>query len=338
MEDESTVDSASFNDRLDKVFDILDADPALDDNKDTNTTTATDPASVGNTEPSKNAIGEDQEKTNDPEKDKLPAVEPAVVAIEPPASWPSDDKESFKALPTWAQERIRARENEREAHFTERTRTVAAREQELNTVQTQAQQAQQQYAAELDRLSQLATQLMPAKFSDVTSEADYLRLKVEDPARASEYEAFVQVLRNNQANAARESQKQAQKHLDQQWEALQTKFPEFKDPVKGVELLNDVRKAAVDYYGFTQQEVAIIADHRHVPIIRDAIAWRNHQANLKAAESKKVPNTPVTPTLRANGASTSANFSADQKNKVLNRAANETDLRRKADILANLIT
>lgn len=336
MSNESTATDNSFNARMERVNDVIDNAPELQDDKDINANT--DPTRVDNTEPpKKDAIGEDQEKTNDAEKGKPTEPKPPS-AIEPPASWPNDDKIAFQSLPTWVQETITRRDSEREAHFSERSRAIAARETEVQTIQTRAQQAQQQYAAELQRLNQMATQLMPAKFSDITSEADYLRLKVEDPARASEYEAFVQVLRNSQAQQAQVMKQRQTEHLDKEWNALQDKYPEFKDPAKGPALLNEVRKAAVDYYGFTPQEVEIIADHRHVPIIRDAIAWRNHQANLKAAAGKKVPNVPNTPVLRGHGANSGANLSSDVRNKTLTRASKETDLRKKADILAGLIT
>lgn len=335
---QETVSTENISDRVDNVMEILEKDPELqqDDEEDTDAN-APDPASDSNAEPpkKKDAIGEDQEKTNDAEKDKLQA-EPGT--IEPPVSWPSDDKEAFKALPTWAQERISARENEREAFVSERTRTLAAREKDLNDLQTRTSQAQEKYSQELQRLNSIATQLMPAKFSDIQSEADYLKMKVEDPARASEYEAFVQVLRNAQGEHTQQQQAQFKQHMDSQWSNLQEKFPEFKDPVKAKTILDDVRKAAVEWYGFTPQEVEVIAEHRHIPVLRDAIAWRKHQANLKAAEGKKVaakqPNAPV---LRNNGASSGANLGADDKSKILNRASGETDLRKKADLIARTL-
>lgn len=327
----------SFNARFERVNDVIDNDPELKDAaNNTNANNALDPAGAGNIKPPvKDAIGEDPNKPKEEGKDKPLVTEPA--AIEPPTSWPTDDKEAFKSLPAWTQELIVRRDNEREAHFSERSRTIASRETEIQTIQARALQDQQRYAGELQRLNQMATQLMPAKFSDISSEADYLRLKVEDPARASEYEAFVHVLRNSQSQQQQLMQQQQKEHLDKEWGMLQTKYPEFKDPVKGAALLNEVRKAAVDYYGFQQNEVEIIADHRHVQIIRDALSWRNHQAALKAAEGKKVPNTPNQPVLRTNAAGAGANLSADQKNKTLTRASQETDLRKKADLLANLI-
>jgi hypothetical protein len=325
------VSEESFNDRFDKVVETLEADPALQDEQEQGA--ATDPSADNKAE--KPIVEGQADKTSEAGKDK---PEPTPGAIEPPVSWPSDDKEAFKALPTWAQERISARENEREAHFAERTRTIAERERGLTDVQQRAAQDQQRYASELQRLNQIATQLMPAKFSDITSEADYLRMKVENPARASEYDAFVQVLGNAQKQAAQEQQGKLQQHLAKEWDTLQSKYPEFKDATKGPALLNEVRKAAVDYYGFTPDEVQIIADHRHVPIIRDALAWRNYQASLKSAQGKKVAPQAPTQKLRQNGAAVGANIGADEKSNILKRASNQTDLRRKADEISKLFS
>jgi hypothetical protein len=327
------VSEESFNDRFEKVVATLDADPELQDEQDEGA--VTDPSAEGKAE---KPIAEGQaDKTSEPDKAKLEA-DKQPGAIEPPVSWPGDDKEAFKALPTWAQETISRRENEREAHFAERARSIAERERGLTDVQQRAAQDQQRYSQELQRLNQIATQLMPAKFSDINSEADYLRLKVEDPARASEYEAFTQVLGNAQRQAAQEQQANMNKHLAKEWDALQSKYPEFKDTAKGPVLLNEVRKACVDYYGFSPEEVQVIADHRHVPIIRDAIAWRNHQASLKSAAGKKVVQQQPTQKLRQNGAAAGANIGADEKNNILKRAAGTNDLRKKADALAALLT
>jgi hypothetical protein len=322
------VSEESFNDRFEKAVATLDADPELNGEQNEG-----EVLPVIADDKAGKPIVEGKEKTSEAE-----AVKPEnTSAIEPPVSWPSDDKEAFKALPTWAQETITRRESEREAHFAERTRTTAERERALNETQQRTAADQQRYSAELQRLNQIATQLMPAKFSDITSEADYLRLKVEDPARASEYEAFVQVLGNAQKQQAQEQKAKLDQHLNNEWQQLQTKYPEFKDPAKGAAMLNDVRKTAVDYYGFSPEEVQVIADHRHVPIILDALKWRNHQANLKAAQGKKVVQQQPAKTLRQNGNAQGSNLGADEKNNILNRAGKESDLRKKADLIARTL-
>ena len=322
------MDNENIDSRVANVMAILDKEAEQQEPQNT----PSDPKIEGAAELPKEAIGEDQTKTSKPEENKLHEN----AAIEPPASWPSDDKEAFKSLPTWAQERIVARENERESFFTDRSKTIAAREREINDVLTRTGQAQEQYISELQRLNQIATQLMPAKFADIKTEADYLMLKTSDPARASEYEAFVQVLQRANQQSQQVQQQRQQEHLDREYNMLTEKFPEFKDPAKATTLLNEVRKAAVEYYGFAPGEVAVIQDHRYVPLVRDAMAWRSYQANLKAAAGKKVPSQLPTSTLRTNGVS-SGSVDSERTNKILNLASQTQDLRKKAEYMASLL-
>lgn len=336
MTNESAVSTESVDSRVDNVMDILSKDPELQDDEDeSNTSTnASDPAGTGETEqPNKDAIGEDQDKTIKAKGVEQPG-EPA--AIEAPVSWPTDDKEAFKSLPTWAQERIVARENEREAFVSERSRTIAAREKDLNDTQARTTQAQQAYLQEVGRLGQIAATLLPAKFADIKTEADYLAMKSANPARAAEFEAFTQVLTNANKQAATAQQARFSQHLDNEFTALKTKFPEFADPVKGPQLLDSVRQFCVDNYGFTPQEVSIISEHRHIPIVRDAMAWRAHQAALKTAQGKKVP-TGAPKVLQQNAAQTGASISNENKQKVLSRASKAPTMREKADAIASLL-
>lgn len=320
-----TESGDSLNTRMANAMEILAKD---EDDKDTGSN-ANDPAASGDTgQPEKDATGEDQDKPTDEGKD-----EQQTAAIEPPASWPSADKEAFNSLPTWTQELISRRESEREAHFAERAQTMAARERQVNETTQQATEAQNRYLNELQRVTQLASQLMPAKFSDIQNQADYLRMKVEDPARASEYEAFMQIMGNATQQQQQLQQQRMQAHVAKEYETLQGKFPEFKDNVKSNQIFTEIRKACVDFYGFTPQDVEVFADHRHIPIMRDAMAWRAHQANLKAAQSKKVPQHQPTKKIGSNGEQ-GASLASDQKAKILNRASKTDNLHDKAALIA----
>lgn len=255
--------------------------------------------------------------------------------IEPPVSWPNDDKEAFKALPTWAQETIQRRERERDAAFNQRSMEIATRVRETSELERQSNEARARYASELEKLGQMAAQLMPAKFQDIQSEQDYIRLKQTNPARASEFEAFQMMLRNAQQQSADVQKSQAQDLLNREWNALQEKLPEVKDPAKAKPLIDGVRKAAVEYYGFSPKEVEVIGDHRYVLILKDALAWRSHQAGLKSAESKKTA--PAAQRVIRPAATSGAHLGSDQKTALLNRAGKTDDLRKKADLIASLL-
>lgn len=273
--------------------------------------------------------GDEETKTNETEKPE------GESPIEAPASWPSDDKEAFKSLPTWAQDTIQRREHEREAAFTQRSMEIANRAREVGESERQANEARTRYSAELNRLGEMAAQLMPAKFQDIQSQADFIRLKQTDPARASEFEAFQMMLGNAQAQARQVQQDQAKDVLAREWIALQEKLPEVKDPAKAKPLMDGVRKGAVEYYGFTPKDVEVIGDHRYVVILKDALAWRNYQASVKSAASKKTASASGR-TLRP-AASSNASLNSDQKTATLNRAKATDDLRKKADMVASLL-
>lgn len=290
----------------------------------------------GNAEPSgenPDAIGEDEENSSETE-----AVEPATEtsdAIEPPASWSSEDKEVFKALPPSMQETIARRERERDVFFDQRSRELAQRARQTADLEAQAEQARAYHAQALDSLMETASQLMPAKFSEIRSEADYLRMKQEDPARASEYEAFQIMLHRANEERTALATKQQTESLNREWARLQERFPEFKDPAKATEIWTGIQKVAVEAYGFTPDEVAIIPDHRYVPILRDALAWRNHQQTLRLVEAKKT--SPITAPKVVKAATPDTGGSKPNvRANILQKALQETNPRRQAELLASI--
>jgi len=266
------------------------------------------------------------------EQEPLEAEKP----IEPPASWRSDEKELFKGLPRDVQETITRVQQAADSHFTQRSTELAQKIRATDDERQQYQTERARHLTELGRLSQMAAQLLPAKFQDIQSESDYLRLKATDPARASEYEAFRMTL--DMANKQQEQLQKAslQEHLTKEYQQLAEKFPEFRDVTKASALLDGVRKTAVEYYGFSPQEVQVIQDHRYVPILQDAMAWRQYQANMKAAQTKKTVTAP-TKVLRATATTGQASLADDQKMALLKRASKTTNDREKAEILAGLI-
>lgn len=276
-------------------------------------------------------IGEDKAKPNGAVEDK-PAE---TSAIEPPASWPSDDKEAFQALPSWAQERIVTREREREAYFTQRSTAMAQREREISDLERRAAEASARYMQQAQQLQEIQAQLLPAKFADIQTEADYIKAKRDDPARASEYEAFMMTLTKAQQEAQSAQQAQLQQHLAREYEALQAKDPVFREPAKAQEILDGVRKTATEFYGFSPEEVKVIADHRYVQVIRDAQAWRDYQKGIKLVEAKKAAPAPATKVIKQ--AAVSSNQASSDHSALLNRARQTENIRDKAAMLARII-
>lgn len=259
-------------------------------------------------------------------------VEPET-ALEPPTSWRSDEKELFKNLPREAQEVALRIQQAQDSHFTQRSTELAQKIRATDDTRHQYEADRARYASELTQLNQIASQLLPAKFSDIQSEADYLRLKTTDPARASEYEAFQQILQGSMRQAEQVRQSQMNEHLNREWGSFVSKYPEFQDATKAQTMLDGVRKGAVEYYGYSPEETKIIADHRQIQVMRDALAWRQHLATQKTAQAKKF--TPVQQrVIRTNG---NVSVSNGGKTALLNRARKSDKLNDKVDAITALL-
>lgn len=284
--------------------------------------------------------GEDGAETQTDEEGK-PIVAAKVEAgdqpIEPPASWRSDEKAIFASLDRNAQEAILRIDQAQNAHFTQRSTDLAQKTRATDDERQQYQTQRAQYAQELGRLSEMAAQLLPAKFQDIKTEADYLRIKATDPARASEFEAFQMTLKMANDQKAQLQNAQMNDHLNRELESLLNKHPDFRaDEAKLKTAIDNTRKTAVEYYGFTPDEVKVIQDHRYVDVLNDARQWREYQANLKAAQTKKAVATP-TKVLRQAATTGSTNLATDQNKALLNRAKKATNDREKADLIARAI-
>lgn len=320
---------SNTNDTVENIMQILGEDDASD--------TGSAPLKKDNPAPQDEAgaLEEGPPDGSEQKTDEQEQVE-AATPIEPPASLRSDEKELFKTLPREAQEALVRIQQAADSHFTQRSTELAQARRAADDERQQYQSDRARYQAELGRVSQMAAQLLPAQFQDIQSHADYLRLKATDPARASQFEAFRETLQMAQHQQVELQKQQLQEHLAREYQALAEKIPDFKDGTKATALLNEVRKTAVEYYGFTPQEVEVIQDHRYVPIVQDAMKWRQYQANLKAVQTKKLAPAPtkVLPTTANNGQS---NLRNDQRAALINRARNSASADEKADILASLL-
>ena len=70
--------------------------------------------------------------------------------------------------------------------------------------------------------------------------------------------------------------------------------PELFDAEKGTETRNELISTAAEAYGFTPEELVSVMDHRHVPVLLDAVRYNqlNSESSKKRVE-KKVQNKVV---------------------------------------------
>ena len=124
--------------------------------------------------------------------------------------------------------------------------------------------------------------------------AEFAALKQEYNDRYNQIQSVKASAANQlQAQRAELEQKRViglQAMLAEESQKLHAAIPEFADEAKAKELKGQLR----DYlktYGYNDQEIANVYDHRHVMILRDAMAYRAMQSK-KPELTKKVINLP----------------------------------------------
>jgi hypothetical protein len=86
--------------------------------------------------------------------------------------------------------------------------------------------------------------------------------------------------------AQSEQKQQFESFLQDQQRKLVQKMPEFSDPAKASTLKANM-KNTLNSYGFNDQEVAQVYDHRIVMLVNDAMKYRNMQ-KAKPNIAKKI--------------------------------------------------
>jgi len=85
-------------------------------------------------------------------------------------------------------------------------------------------------------------------------------------------------------------QKQYNEYLDIQRQLAATRIPEYSDPNKADQFKTDMR-TSLRTYGFNDQEIGNLADHRFLMVVRDAMSYKS-VTDKRPIVQKKVANAP----------------------------------------------
>jgi hypothetical protein len=188
----------------------------------------------------------------------------------------------------------------RQRQFTKVTQEVAAERKELQNEKASLLEAKSQYLTGVQDLK-IASSAKLAEFVTVDWEA----LQQEDPVafdeQKSRYEAAK--LSYEQANAAeqqvsnevqRETIEYAQTVRADEMQRLVAVVPEIAE--EGSTLLKDATKSATELYGFSQDELFSIYDHRQIRAIIDAYRYNEVKGKLNVGKAKaKSAKTTIKP-------------------------------------------
>jgi len=123
---------------------------------------------------------------------------------------------------------------------------------------------------------------------------DLQKLFDEDPVAAARLEFQLrqqsEKIEDMKAKAREAQQKQYNDFLETQKELAAQRIPEFADPNKADTFKLNMRNTLRDY-GFNDQEIGTLADHRFLMVAKDAMNYKSLQ-NKKPIVQKKIANAP----------------------------------------------
>jgi len=94
---------------------------------------------------------------------------------------------------------------------------------------------------------------------------------------------FQQQMQQGHQKAAAQQQEMAEEHIASEVEKLKEADPTFKDKKTASQFFSNVNERAGSLYGFSQEEVSSISDHRFFLVLKDAIAYRRLQKKAPQA-------------------------------------------------------
>ena len=203
----------------------------------------------------------------------------------------------------------------RDSDYRQKTHNLGIEKRELDG---QRESLRQTYDTRLQELNELIATADATVRQEQGSE-DLQKLWEEDPTAAARLD-YQMRQRNRQLddvrNKAREAQtKQYEDFLGTQRELAAQKIPEYNDPNKADQFKINMRNS-LRSYGFNDQEIGQLADHRFLMVAKDAMSYKSLK-DKKPIVQKKVANAPKV--VKAGVAKSSTSSGREQIRNKINR-------------------
>ena len=178
----------------------------------------------------------------------------------------------------------------RDSDYRQKTHNLGIEKRELDG---QRESLRQTYDTRLSELNELIATADATVRQEQGSE-DLQKLWEEDPTAAARLD-YQMRQRNRQLDDVRTKAREAQTRqyedfLSTQRELAATKIPEYSDPNKADQFKINMRNS-LRSYGFNDQEIGQLADHRFLMVAKDAMSYKNLK-DKKPIVQKKVANAP----------------------------------------------
>lgn len=177
----------------------------------------------------------------------------------------------------------------RDSDYRQKTHSLSLERKNLEEEKSVLRQTYDTKLKELDELMQSAN-----SFISQGSEVDLNAMYEEDPQAAAKLDFQMRQKREYLASLRQKSeavkQQQYNQFLNEQKQLAEQAIPELSNPQKASDLKVKMRNTLSDY-GFNDQEIGSLADHRFLKVLKDAIDYRNLK-DAKPIVQKKVVNAP----------------------------------------------
>jgi hypothetical protein len=201
----------------------------------------------------------------------------------------------------------------RDSDYRQKTHSLSMEKRDLETQKSSLRQTYDNRLHELNDLISTANMYVEQK----QGSKDLAKLYNEDPTEAAKLDFQIrqekQYIDSLKTKAKEMNTKQYEHYLETQKELAATKIPEFSDPNKADSFKLNLR-STLRNYGFNDQEIGSLADHRFLLLAKDAMTYKNQQ-DKKPMVTKKVVNAPKV--LKSGVAKSNVSLGREQvRNKI----------------------
>jgi len=221
----------------------------------------------------------------------------------------------------------------RDSDYRQKTHSLGMEKRDL---ETQKNSLRQSYDTRLSELNELIA-TADATVRQRQGSEDLQRLYEEDPTAAAklDYQLRQETRQLEEVKSkARDAQaKQYNEFLSTQRELAATKIPEFADPSKADSFKVNMRNSLRDY-GFNDEEIGSLADHRFLMVAKDAMSYQNLKGK-KPIVQKKVANAPRV--VKAGVAKSSTSSGREQIRQKIGKLAKTGHLKDASNAILDMI-
>ena len=260
--------------------------------------------------------------------------DPGTAPLEAPRSWSKEWKEEFATYPRAAQEKILAREQERDTAVRRGQNEIAEQRKALEVERFQSNTVRQRYEAALPAIMQQLQEYNAGQFGDIRTQSDVDKLAREDPLRYTQWDAHQRKMANIRGQQQYAQQRQYQEYQSQwgnfakeQDSKLMEQAPELADRATAdkvaqgaVSLLNDLGFSQGDLDKLWSGQASVsLRDHRIQLLIRDALRYREAKSAVPKARVA-----PVAPKVQRPGSPVERVRDSDSTLKALDNRLEST--------------